>query len=395
MPEERVLVLGAGTGGLVAANLLAYHGYKVTIVEKSDFHLFQPGMLWIAFKGHRPERYLRPVEDLVRPGVELVKGVVEKVDFAERKVTLGDGRSLSYDKIIVALGASLDYDAVPGHRQLFESIGDYFGGADAAAKFWSHFSKLTEGTLVVAAADPLYKCPPAPHKAAFLAADTLRRKGLLGKVKVVLALPFIHEYASETMAKIIGPKLREAGIEVKTMFTVDSIDVENKVINSLEGESIEYTLATVIPVHGGPRIEVNPPNAVDEDGYIKVNKYTLQVEGYDDAYAIGDCTNAPTSKTGVTAHLGAEVVVDRIMGFEARFTGRTNCPVVADGEAAFVISDYEHPPVPVRFSKMKRLMEDLFIAAYWSSLKYPEKWQAVFRAYFEATSPAVLGERGW
>jgi len=60
-----------------------------------------------------------------------------------------------------------------------------------------------------------------------------------------------------------------------------------------------------------------------------------------------------------------------------------------------VISSYEHPVIPVKFSKFKRMLEDLFIAAYWSSLRDPEKWRPAFKAYFEATDPTKLGESGW
>ena len=393
--KKQVLVLGAGAGGLIAGNYLAANGYRVTIVEKNDYHLFQPGMLWIAFQGHDPERYMRRVTELVKPGVELVKGVVTEINLAERLVKLSDGREFSYEYLVVALGAAYDYDAVSGNRELLEKYGDFFSGAEHARRLWQAFSSMKEGTLVIAAADPGYKCPPAPHKAAFLAAETLRERGLLGKVKVVLAVPFVHEYSSENIARIVAPKLREAGIEVKTMFTVESIDVEKKKLYSLEGEELGFDVATVIPVHRGPLVKVEPETAVDEDGYFKVDKHTLRIEGYDDAYAVGDCNNTPTSKTGVTAHLGGEVVAERIMGYNAVFTGRTNCPLITDGEALFVISDYEHPPVPVRFSKFKRLLEDMFIAMYWPSLRDPEKWSPLFRAYFEATQPKILAKLGW
>ncbi|MEB3774841.1 MAG: FAD-dependent oxidoreductase [Desulfurococcales archaeon] len=392
---ENVLVLGAGTGGLVAANLLVDHGYSVTLVEKSSHHLFQPGMLWIAFKGHDPNRYIKPVEDLVKPGVKLVRGVVDSINLNERSVKLKDGTSLDYDYLIIALGVSYDYDAVPGNRELFERYGDFYSGADSARKLWSHISGMREGRLVIAAADPLYKCPPAPHKAAFLAADTFKKMGVLGKVEVHLALPFLHEYPSEVMARIVAPKLEEAGVKVSTLFTVESIDVGSGKLYSLEGEELDFNVAVVIPMHKGPRVRVEPDNVLDSDGYFKVDKYTLKVEGFDDVYAIGDCSNAPTSKTGVTAHLGAEVVAGRIMGYSPVFNGRTNCPIVADGEATFVISTYDNPPIPVRFSKFKRFLEDAFIASYWSSLRDPEKWSPIFRAYFVATDPKVLGERGW
>ncbi len=395
MPKERILVLGAGTGGLVAGNLLVHHGYEVTIVEKNTIHLFQPGMLWIAFQGHNPEKYIRPVKDLVKPTVNLVQGTVKTIDLDERKVELADGRSLDYDYLIVALGSTLAYEELEGHKELVEKYGDFYSGAQNAAKFWSHFSKLKEGTLVIAAADPLYKCVPAPHKAVFLSTYTLKKKGLLGKVKVKLAVPFIYEYPNETISEILRPVFEERQIEVHTMFTVDRISLEEKKIYSLEGDELEFDLAAVIPFHKGPDIEFKQEGVIDADRFIKVDKYKLNIEGYDDAFAVGDCNNAPTSKTGVTAHLGAEVVVDQIMGYEAKFTGRTNCPVVTNGEALFVISDYDNPPVHVKLSKMKRLMEDFFIASYWSSLRDPEKWRTLFGAYFKATEPAVLKERGW
>ncbi len=395
MKDRKVLVLGAGTGGLVAANLLGLHGYDVTVVEKSAVHLFQPGMLWIAFKGHDPSIYTRPVEDLVRPGVKLVRDTVERIDLDERRVQTGSGRKLDYDYLVIALGASLDYDAVPGVAEASRRFGDFYSGAESARRLWENFDGMNSGTLVIAPADPLYKCPPAPHKAAFLAADTLARKGRLGRVRVVLALPFVHEYPSAGLARVVGEKLRERGVDVVTMFTVDRVDLENKVLYSLEGDELRFDVAAIIPPHRGPRVEVSPESVLDEDGYFRVDKYTLRVEGYDDVYAVGDCNNAPTSKTGVTAHLGAEVVVDRILGFDSRFTGRTNCPIVTDGEALFVISDYDHPPVPARFSRLKRVLEDLFIASYWSSLREPEKWTHIFHAYFDATRPEVLKEWGW
>lgn len=394
MAPDKALVLGAGTGGLVAANLLASKGYPVTLVEQREEHLFQPGMLWIAFQGHSPARYTRRIEDLLRPGVELVRGRVASIDLDERLVTLEDGRRMEYTTLIIALGATLDYDAVPGHRSLVERYGDFYSGPQAASRMWSHVSELREGSLVIAAADPLYKCPPAPHKAAFLAAYTLRKMGRMGRVRVRLALPFLHEYPSETVARIVAPKLEEARVEVQTLFTVESIDVDNGRIYSVEGEELEFTVAAVIPAHRGPRVSISPGSVVDDDGFIKVDKYRLNVEGYDDAYAIGDCNNAPTSKTGVTAHLGAEVVVERILGYDARFNGRTNCPIVANGEASFVISSYDHPPVPVKFTRFKRMLEDLFIASYWSSLKYPERWAPIFKAYFNATDPQVISG-GW
>ncbi|MEB3756232.1 MAG: hypothetical protein GSR79_05175, partial [Desulfurococcales archaeon] len=70
-------------------------------------------------------------------------------------------------------------------------------------------------------------------------------------------------------------------------------------------------------------------------------------------------------------------------------------PIITNGEALFVISDYDHPAVPVKPTKVKRYLEDFFIASYWSTLKYPERWESIFEAYFTATAPEILKEGGW
>lgn len=394
--SKKVLILGGGSGGLIAANLLAYFGgYDITVIDKNDTHYFQPGMLWIAFKGHSPERYKMKIERLLKPGIKFVNQKVTSINLEERQVETSSGEMYDYDYLIIALGVSFDFGAVEGFNDVVEKYGSFFTGFPDAERMWRNFSQMKEGKLVIAAADPLYKCPPAPHKAAFLAADTVKERGLKDKIKVVLAVPFIHEYSSETIAQLIRPKLEDAGIETITMFTTEKIDMKSKKIYSLEGDELDFDVVTVIPAHRGPDVSVFPDSVVDEDGYFKVDKHTLRLQDYDEVFAIGDCNNTPTSKTGVTAHLGAEVVAYNINGYSRTFTGRTNCPLVTNGEALFVISDYNYPPIPVKPTKVKRFLEDLFIASYWSSLKYPEKWGPIFEAYFKATAPDVLKEGGW
>lgn len=395
MSSTRVVVVGGGGGGAILANLLEPHGFKVTVVDRSDRHHFQPGNLWIAFKGAPIEKFTRPMHSVLKRGVEFVQDEVVSVNLNERKVVTRSGRTLDYDVVVLASGAELDYDGIPGHRELLEKFGDFYSSPENARKLWETLSSVKEGSFVIGVGDPIYKCPPGPHKGAFLASELFRRRGLAGKVKVVLAVPVPHAYPSKTIADVIEPHLKAAGIELHTFFTVSEIDLERRKIVSLEGEELDFTVAAVVPPHSGPKYSVEPSEVRDASGYVKIDKYTSKIEGFDDAYAIGDCTNAPTSKSGVTAHLQAEVVAARLMGFDARYTGRTNCPVITDGLGLFVISDYDHPPIPARPSKFKRLMEDLFVATYWSAVKYPELWSPVFKAYFDATDEFIRRGEGW
>jgi len=392
---KKVVILGGGGGGAILANLLPREEFQVTVVDKSPLHFFQPGNLWIAFKGVKKEKFLRPLRELLKPHVDFVQDEVVEVDLQNRSVKTKNGKQLGYDYVVFATGAELDYDALPGHRKLLETYGDFYSSPESAEKLYKTLLGMNSGRFVIAVADPIYKCPPGPHKGAFLSWELFSKRGLSNKVKVVLAVPVPHAYPSKTIADIIEPELNARGIELHTFFTANEINLDNKKIISLEGEELSFDVATVIPPHRGPSYMVTPESVKDGNGYIKIDKYTSKVEGFDDAFAIGDCTNAPTSKSGVTAHLQAEVVAARLQGIDARYSGRTNCPLITDGKGLFVISDYDHPPIPVRFSKFKRLMEDLFVATYWSAIRYPEFWSPVFKAYFEATDEMIRKGEGW
>ncbi len=252
MPGRRVVIIGGGAGGAILANLLQPHGFEVTVIDRSVNHFFQPGNLWIAFKGVSPEKFLRPLPSLLKRGVKFVNDEVVSVDLNERRVVTKSSGSFSYDIVVLASGAELDYDAIPGHRELLERFGDFYSSPENAQKLWSRLTGLKEGSFVIGVADPIYKCPPGPHKGAFFASELFRSRGLAGKVKVVLAVPVPHAYPSKTIADIIEPEFRERGVELHTLFTVNEIDLQNNKLVSLEGEEVKFDVAAVIPPHRGP-----------------------------------------------------------------------------------------------------------------------------------------------
>lgn len=394
LDEKRAVVIGGGSGGIIVANLLADSGMEVTLISDIPYHFFQPANLFIAFRGDEPEKYTRSLNDLVDPRVKLYIERAVKVDLKNRAVFTDKDRKLSYDYLVVAAGARMDYDSIPGLRENYEKYGDYYSTPQAAAKVWKNVRELKSGRFVIAVPDLIIKCPPAPHKGAFLSASYFLKERR--EVQVELLYPSPHIYTEAELAKTVEEKMKEYGnISFRTSFMIDSIDNEKKAVISMSGEEVKYDVLVTIPFHRGPNIEFDPSEAKDEDGFIKVDKNRLNILDYDDAFAVGDCTNAPTSKTGVGAHLGAFTVWKRIMGQNANYSGRTNCPMITEDEAIFVISDYQHKAVKQRFSRLKRLMEDIFVAMYFPSLRYPKRFEPIFNAYFEATEPSVLGERGW
>ncbi|MCG2864009.1 MAG: NAD(P)/FAD-dependent oxidoreductase, partial [Vulcanisaeta sp.] len=231
----------------------------------------------------------------------------------------------------------------------------------------------------------------SPLEGVFLAEEFFRRRGLRDKVRIVYATFYPRPYPAEPMNELIEPLLKERGIEYVTFFTLDRIDVDKRVAYSMEGEELKFDVAIVIPPHVGVDIKYIPDNVLDSDRFVLADKFTNRVKGFDDAFVIGDASAVPVAKTGVTAHLQAHVVAKLLQGEEAKNTGRTNCPFdVGYGLGTFVISDYYNPTVKYPINKLNHLFKLAFAATYWDMILYPELWDPIFEAFFEATEPAKL-----
>ncbi len=385
--------MGGGTGGAILANLMPLERYEVTVIEPRRYHYYHPAYIYIAFEGLKLE-VKRPVDEVLKPGVNLVRDRAKRIDLDERYVETEGGRRLEYDYLVVAAGARRDYDELPGHKQLVERFGD-FHSEENAWRLWRTLTTMREGSFVIMVSHPVQICPPCPLKAAFLASKLFERRGVKDRVRVKLAVPYPHPYPAIAISNIVEPMFEREGVEVVKVFLLEDINLDEKKLIGYGGAELEFDVAVLTPPIKGPDIEFNTDNVLGDDGFIKVDRYTGQMPGYDDAYAIGDAAEIPTAKTGTTAHLMAEVVADRIQGYGSRYDGRTNCALITGEDALFVISSYEHPPVPVRPTRFKRLLTDVFTKAYWRIVKNPAAWRPIIRSYLEATRPDRLGEKGW
>ncbi|GAC1627403.1 MAG: NAD(P)/FAD-dependent oxidoreductase [Nevskia sp.] len=107
----RVVIVGAGFGGLTAARALAGQPVDLTVVDRRNFHLFQPLLYQVATAGLNPSDVAWPVRGILsrQANARVLLGEVEAVDTASRAVRLVDGRALPYDWLILATGATHTY----------------------------------------------------------------------------------------------------------------------------------------------------------------------------------------------------------------------------------------------------------------------------------------------
>jgi sulfide:quinone oxidoreductase len=387
---EEVLILGGGSGGTLTANTLDHRRFDVTVVSASREHLFQPALLYVALAGHSPH-IVRDERRLLSRHVKLLNERIERVDLRAKRVATAAGTELTYDALVVATGVRAELAQIPGLFQVAERYGNYHSSIAQAQKLWAELDAFRGGTIVLGQASPVCVCPPSPVEGILAIDRLLRKRGLRDKARLVFFTPFPRAFAGEAVNEIVEPILKARGIAVMTFFDLDSIDTSTRTITSIEGDRIEYDLPIIVPPVTGADIAYEPADVLTVDGFLRADKATLRIPGVDNAFAVGDAADLPTSKAGVGAHLQSQVVVKELAGERARFDGRTNCPLdLSDGTGTFVISSYTSPSIRYEATRTKHLMKRLMGRIYWMTLS--GRFEPVFVRYFALTEPEKLSK---
>lgn len=391
---KKVLILGGGTGGTMLANSLGRRQFETTVLSASPLHMFQPALLYVAFRNAKPN-ITREERKLLPRHVKFVQETVTRVNLREHIVSTTSGTQYSYDYIVFATGVRTDPAQIPGLDKVNAQFGDYHSSVEQAIKVWTSLDAFRGGTVAIGQSSPLIKCPPSPVEGILLAEELLKKRGLKEKTKFVYFTPYPRAYPAEPMNEVIEPILKERGIEIFTFFDVDRIDPATQTIFSIEGDQIKYDLPIIVPPFSGADIAYDLADVADADRLIVVDRTSLRVKGVDGAFGLGDCTNLPTSKAGVGAHLEAKVIANTLAGVPSAFNGRTHCPVdLAYGKGTFVIGSYTAPVVKYPPSRINHFMKMMMAHIYWLSLR--GVLEPIFDWYFARTAPeklAALGSR--
>jgi sulfide:quinone oxidoreductase len=350
---QRIVVVGAGTGGSVLANRLADRlapdidagDVEVTLVNATEMHVYKPIWLYVAFGRRDPEDGVRPVSDLVDRRISLRFSRVEAIDTDAKRLSLNGGDTLAYDYLVLATGARIVPDEVPGLRE----AGHDFYSEDGALALRDALADFTEGHLVLSVVGTPHMCPAAPLEFVFMADSWFRERGLREEIDITYTYPIGRVHGKPTIAEWAAPRMDEREIGVETFFNVESVDADAKVVESMEGEEVPYDLLVTIPPHdGAPLIR---EAGLGDDGWVAVDKTTLESTRAADVFALGDAAEVPAPKAGSAAHYQASVVADRLTSLvrgqvpTATYDGKVVCFLEAGmDEATFVAFDYANEP---------------------------------------------------
>jgi sulfide:quinone oxidoreductase len=313
----RVLILGAGFGGLELTARLSEHfgaAIDITLIDRREHFVFGFSKLDVMFGKHTADEVSHPYSRIDKPGVRFVRTTIRSIDPVSKRVDT-DAGVFDADFLVLALGADLDPAATPG---LLEGGYEFYTnrGAFAARDALAGFSG---GRVVIGVTSTPFKCPPAPSETALLTHEYLTARGLRADCEIALVMPFPTPVPPLPAAsKALLSAFAERGIEWHPQRAITGLIPDAHEVLFADGSAMPYDLFLGVPKHVVPSVVAESGLAVD--GWVHVDPLTLQTD-YPNVFAIGDVTSVGTPKAGVFSEGQASVVADAII---ARINSESN-----------------------------------------------------------------------
>jgi sulfide:quinone oxidoreductase len=351
------LILGAGLGGIVAAQALRRalpRSDRVVLVDRAAGHVFPPSLLWLLVGKRQTPQISRPLERVAGGGIEFIHGEVTRIRAQERAVDI-DGRTLNGDALVIALGAEYNPAAVPGLAEAGQCVYTLEG----ASAGYAALRAFNGGRIVVLTAAPQYKCPAGPYEAALLVEAFVRERGIRARTQVAFyaAEPGPMIAAGPAVTAAVRGMVEQRGIAYHPEHQAVSVDPAARRIVFANGNETSFDLLLYVPPHRAPAA-VREAGLTNESGWIPVDRHTLETR-FAGVYAIGDVTviplkmGRPLPKAGVFAHGEADIVAHNIAaawtgrGAEKHFAGDGACFIESGGgRAGMGQGNFYAEPVP-------------------------------------------------
>jgi sulfide:quinone oxidoreductase len=363
--HHKILILGGGTAGIITASLLRRAGQSdIAIVEPATRHFYQPLWTLVGAGSVSQESTRRDEARYIPRGVRWIQERVAEVAPDQQHVTTQSGVQIGYDFLVVAVGTQLNWDAIPGLQEAIRKGNastnyDY----DLAPKTWELIRSFRGGTALFHMPGTPIKCPGAPQKIMYLAADYFRRKGIARQARVVYgsALPTI--YGAKEFAAVLDRVVERYGIDARFQHELVEVHAEkNEAVFQLKNTpekqqvTIPYDLLHAVPPQSAPEFLRKSPladPAKPQEGWVAVDKQTLQHVKYANIFALGDVGNTPNAKTGAAVARQAPVVTANLLAVlagqepQARYDGYIACPIITGyGKMLLCELDYTGKPAP-------------------------------------------------
>ncbi|KEO82469.1 NAD(P)/FAD-dependent oxidoreductase [Tumebacillus flagellatus] len=387
----KVVIVGGGSGGIsVAARLLRANSglaRQVAVIDPATKHYYQP--LWTLVGGGaaKREQTEREQRSVIPRGADWVQEAVTEFEPETNTVITASGSRFTYEYLVVAAGIQVDWDKIKGLRDTIGKNGVCSNYSyDYVNSTWEAIRNFKGGRAIFTLPNTPIKCGGAPQKIMYLADDYFRKSGVRAKSEIrflsanagIFSVP---KYAA-SLSEVVKRK------EIQTRFQMNLVEIRGRerqaVFENLatgEQEVQDYDMIHVVPPMSAPDFLKKSPLA-DAAGWVDVDATYLRHKRYGNVFALGDCANLPTSKTGAAIRKQAPVVAQNLLSvmqgvpMKSTYDGYTSCPIVTGyGKLIMAEFDYQSQPketFPFDQSKerlsMYLLKKNLLPAMYWKGM---------------------------
>ena len=307
--RKRIVILGGGCGGVVAATHLGRKlggDHEIILVDRRAEHIFMPAFLFLMLGARQPRDISRSLRNLEKRRVKVIQSEIVGINPMRQEVAL-QNEKINYDYLIVSLGLQTRPDLIPGFAE--SSLHPW--EMESAIRLREALANFRGGRVVVGVPLGPYRCPPAPYEAQWMLEGYFRQRGIRDRVQIEY-FTRDPEPAGEAHDPLVwmNAESKRRGIKQNYDFVVRSIDPERKEVQGLYKYKIPYDLLVMVPPHRPAKALLDSGLADTETG-VRVDYDTLETK-WENVFAIGDCADMPASKAGGVAHQEAEVLAHNL-----------------------------------------------------------------------------------
>ena len=335
-----VVIVGGGAAGLTVAALLRKRrpAWRIGVVEPSPTHYYQPGFTIVGGGAFTMAQASRPTRSLMPKGVDWVQARATHIDPVAMRVRLDSGRELACHHLVVCPGLVNDLERIEGLAEALGHDGVTSNYVVESVPYTWQLIDAWQGGVAVFTQPPLpFKCPGAPQKIAYLAADRWRRRGLLVRSDIHFHSAAGAMFGIPEFARALDKVVQRYGIRPHFAHTLVAVDARRRVATFEHGEAkarVEqhYDLLHVSPPESPPRF-LRDSQLVNAAGFVEVDHARLQHPRFEHVFALGDACSAPNSKTAAAVRKQAPVLVAQLLAHadgkesSAAYDGYGSCPL--------------------------------------------------------------------
>ncbi|MNO80209.1 Sulfide dehydrogenase [flavocytochrome c] flavoprotein chain precursor [compost metagenome] len=393
-----IVVIGGGTAGigLVASLLKRSPHLNITVIEPDSRHYYQPAWTLVGGGAYNVENTVRPMASVMPRGAHWLQAAVTGIDPDKRQLTLGDGRTVGYQNLVVCPGLRLAWEKIEGLEDTLGQHGVTSNYSYRHATYtWDQVQKLRGGKVLFTQPAMPIKCAGAPQKALYLSCDHWNKSGVLNDIDVEFNLagaalfgvptfvPPLMKYIEKYKARLaFNSNLVKVDGPAKTAW-FDVKDADGNVTRQAK----TFDLLHVVPPQVSPDFIAQSPLA-DAAGWCEVDPHTLQHPRYPGVFALGDICGTTNAKTAAAVRKQIVVVAENLLALRKqqplplKYDGYGSCPLTVE-KGKVILAEFGYagkllPTFPLDPTTPRRsawwLKATLLPWFYWNGMLKGREW---------------------